>query len=526
MIVAGGLAALLAAGHGAARPQPDVGGQAAASAPNADRCAPLAGTKVDSGSVEGAEWFAGGEAIVGGATVGATAATNLCRVRLRLRPAPGSDIRVEVWLPDSWNDKLMGFGGGGFDGSLNRDSGAFLNRAMSQGYAAVATDVGHTPSPTPGSWIHKQPEKVVDFGHRGQHLAAVAAKQVVAAYYGTPASRAYFQGCSNGGRDALMLVSRYPQDYDALIAGAPASRYLEIVTQLVTSSRTASQAPRLASKLGLVHDAIMARCDALDGVKDGVLENPLRCSFDPAVLQCKGDDAASCLSAAEVAAFRRIYAGPRLRDGRQIISGPAPGSEGVPDNWTAWVTGPVPAIAGQEFYRWMVHDDPKWTLDQFDLDRDYALARERIAPIINVEDPDISAFTRRGGKLIIYQGWDDPAITPGSTLKYYEDVRGAIGEATADRHVRLFMVPGMAHCGGGPGTTSFDMQSALEDWVERGKAPERVIASKPDVPAGEPPLTRPLCAWPRTAHYEGSGSPREAESFTCKLARGAARQDQ
>lgn len=483
---------------------------------NADTCARLRGTKVDGGRVEGAERFTKGELIVGGATIGAKAAVDLCRVRLTLRPVPGSEIKVEVWLPDHWNGKLMGFGGGGFDGSLNKDSGSFLNQAAAQGYASVATDVGHTPAPTPGTWIHKQPEKVVDFGHRGTHLAAVVAKQVLSARYGMSAKRAYFQGCSNGGRDALMLVSRYPGDYDAVVAGAPAIRYVEVVTQLVTNSQTVATAPKMESKLGLVHGAIMKKCDALDGVEDGLLENPLRCNFDPAALQCTGTDAPSCLSASEVGAFRKIYTGPRPRIGQQLTSPPVLGSEGLPANWSAWVTGPVPRIAGEEFYRWMVYDDPAWSIRNFDFDRDYAAARTRIAPIINVENPDIRPFIRRGGKLIIYQGWDDPAITPGMTLDYYNAIRRKIGGKTTDRHVRLFMVPGMAHCGGGPGATSFDMQQELEQWDASGAAPTRIPAFRPDLTAGEQPLSRPLCAWPSTARYNGSGSIRDATNFSCR----------
>lgn len=493
------------------RPDPTLSPPATNTAAN---CAALAGMTVEAGAVEGAEAFAAGEMIVGGTTVGTRAQVNLCRVRLRLHPVPGSDIRVEVWLPENWNQKLMGFGGGGFDGSLNPDSGKFLNPVVGQGFAAVVSDVGHTPAPTPGTWIHGQPQRVVDFGYRGTHLAAVVAKQVAATYYGAKAKIAYFQGCSNGGRDGLSLASRYPKDYDAIVAGAPANRYVEVVTQLLWYSQSAAVAPNLTAKLSLVHAAILKKCDALDGVKDGILENPLRCQFDPAVLQCKAGQSAGCLTDVEVGALRKIYAGPRLANGQLVMWPPEPGSEGNPGNWAAWITGPVPGLAGQEFYKWMVHDDPNWTVASYSLDRDYPLARSRVAPIIDADNPDLSAFIRRGGKLIIYQGWDDPAITPGSTIQYYEDVLRKVGPAAA-KQVRLFMVPGMAHCGGGPGATSFDMQGAMEKWVEQGQAPERILASKPDVPPGAPPLTHPLCAWPSTARYKGKGSIRDAANFVC-----------
>jgi hypothetical protein len=486
--------------------------------PKADACAALTGMKVESGTVEGAERFRKDESIVGGETAGAKAAANICRARVRLQTVPGSDIKVEVWLPESWNKKLFGFGGAGFDGGLSPGGANLLNKAIGGGYAAVETDVGHKPGPGLQAWVHKQPEKVVDFAHRGNHLAAVVAKQVIAAYYGGPAKRSYFMGCSNGGRDALMEVTRYPEDYDGVIAGAPARLYLEVLTQLLWYHQAVhgpGGAPKLEAKLNIVHDAIMNKCDRLDGVKDGILENPLLCQFDPAELQCKRADAPTCLAKAEVAAFRKIYGGSRLSNGEQVLNGPALGSEGVANNWSAWVTTTQTAAFGQEFYRWMVFDDPAWKIEDFKLDRDYPVARERVAPIVDVTSPDISAFTRRGGKLIIYQGWDDPIISAASTIEYYEEVRKRIGPAAHD-HVRLFMVPGMMHCAGGPGATSFDMQPELEKWVERGEAPERVIAVKPD---SAEPFSHPLCAWPKTAHYDGSGSIKDAANFTCEAPR-------
>ncbi len=479
------------------------------------RCADLAGTRVDGGVIEGAERVSAGEAFVGGETAGATASANLCHVRMRLQPVTGSDIRMEVWLPDSWNNKLMGFGGAGFDGGLNLGGAPLFNKALGEGYAVVANDAGHKPDPTSPlqSWVHKQPQKVVDFGHRANHVAAAAARQVIDAYYGAPAERAYFIGCSNGGRDGVMLASRYPEDYDGIVAGAPALNYLETVTQLIFYSEATHDSggtSLIGAKHALVHEAILKSCDELDGVKDGVLETPPQCRFDFESLKCGGPDASTCLTDAQVAAFRKIHGGLRTEDGQLVFSGPALGATGSPD-WDGWVNTPQGRMIGEEFYRWLVFDDPNWKIGTFDFDRDYAIARERIAPIINAADPDLSAFTRRGGKLIIYQGWDDPAITPASTIRYYEDVRRTLGSRAAD-HVRLFMVPGMGHCAGGPGTDNFDMQDVLERWVEQGEAPERVVASK----RTDPSFTRPLCLWPNTAHYNGSGSISDAANFTCK----------
>jgi pimeloyl-ACP methyl ester carboxylesterase len=518
LFFAGAIAWTAAAGQTDPSSRPSGVAPGTSSVQKSDPCQSLVGMKVESGNVEGAERFGNGDIVVGGETAGAKVTANLCRVRVRLQPTTGSNIKVEVWLPESWNSKLYGIGGTGFDGGLSPGGANVLNKAVEHGYAAVATDVGHKPAPTLEHWVHKQPEKVVDFGHRGNHLAAVVAKQVITAYFGSPAKRAYFLACSNGGRDALMEASRYPDDYDGIVAGSPAMRYLEVLTQLIWFHQAVhglGGAPALETKLGLVNGAILKKCDELDGVKDGILENPLNCPFDPVELQCKGEDATTCLTSAEVAAFRKIYDGPRLRNGEQVFSGPALGSEGVADNWTAWVTTPRTATFGQEFYRWIVYDDPNWKVENFDIDRDYPLARERIAPIINADNPDLSAFARRGGKLIVYHGWYDPAISAAETVKYYEKVRHHLG-STADDHVRLFMVPGMGHCAGGPGATSFDMQPALEKWVEQGKAPERIVAAKPD---SDPAFTRPLCPWPKTARYNGSGSTEDAANFTCKTSR-------
>lgn len=509
------LLALLASGGMA------LGGSAAAAG---NHCASLSGLKVDAGTVEGAERFAAGDVIRGGETEGAKAAAALCRARVRLQPVPGSDIQVEVWLPEAWNGKLQAYGGAGFDGGLSPGGATMLNKAVGQGYVGVQTDAGHKPAAGLQPWVHKQPEKLVDFGHRANHLTAVVAKQVIAAHYGKPAKYAYFFGCSNGGREGLMEASRYPGDYDGIIAGAPARRYLEVLTKLIWNHDAvlgSSGAPKLADKLGLIHSSVIEKCDALDGVKDGLLENPLACRFEPKELQCKGDDGPGCLTSAEVEATRKIYAGPSLANGQSVMAGPAVGSEGLKDNWTAWITSPLTGVYGQEFYRWMVFDDPEWKLELFKLDRDYPTALQRIAPTLNADSPDLLPFARRGGKLMMYQGWDDPVISASETLAYLDAVKGKLG-TSADDSVRLFMVPGMGHCAGGPGATSFDLQPALERWVEQGQAPERVIASKPD--ESDAPFSRPLCPWPQTARYKGSGSTRDAANFTCKADPGSIQQ--
>jgi len=483
--------------------------------PKADACQSLIGMKVESGEVNSAQQIRKGESVGSGEAASAQAAADVCLVRVQLRPTSGSDITVEIWLPENWNRKLYGIGGGGFDGGLQPGSVHAFNKVTGQGYAAVATDDGHKSGSSLETWVHRQPEKVVDFGHRAVHLAAVVAKQVVAAYYSRPAKRSYFVGCSNGGREAMMQASRYPEDYDGIIAGAPAMRYLEVLTQMIWFHEAVhgpGGSATIGSKLGLVNRAVLAKCDNLDDVKDGILENPLQCKFDPAELLCKGKAADDCLTQVEVSTFQKIYGGPRLRTGEQIYAGPALGSEETPAGWAGWVVPEKTAWFGQEFYRWLVFDDPNWKVENFDIDRDYLHARKRVALIINSDNPDLSGFAKRNGKLILYAGWYDAGITPAEIVRYYEKVRQHLGSATDDQ-VRLFMAPGMAHCADGPGANSFDMLPALEMWVEHGEPPERIIAVKP---GSNPEFTHPLCPWPRTARYNGSGPTNDAASFKCE----------
>lgn len=479
-----------------------------------DSCNSLSGIELDFGVVRSADMFVRGASVSGGGTADVAAMAAFCRAQLSLSPVAGSEIRLEVWLPESWNEKLYGLGGSGFDGGL-AGAADTLNNAVAQGYAAVATDAGHAPAPSPEAWAFEQPEKVIDFAYRANHLAAVAAKQLIDAYYGRPAEQAYFLGCSNGGRDALMLVSRYPEDYDGVVAGAPAIRYVEIITQFLWNYHAVhgdKPVPALQSKLGLVHGAIVQQCDALDGVTDGLLENPQRCTFDPEVLLCQSGDTSQCLTKAELSALRKIYDGPRLNNGQRIYPGPSLGSEGAPGNWKDWITTPQTGFMGQELYRWLMLGEPGFRMEDFVLDEHYPRVRERVASIINVEDADISAFVNRGGKLILYQGWDDPVIMPESTIAYYEAVQRALGDKGRDS-VRLFMAPGMMHCALGNGPWQFDMQAVLERWVEADSAPTRVVALKPDSPGA---FSRPLCAWPKVAAYKGEGSIYEAENFACR----------
>ncbi len=485
--------------------------------PDAADCAALLGMQVESGTVTSAQRFAQGQSLSGsiglgtlfGGDTAVAASADLCRVQLKLQPTPSSDINVDLWLPESWNAKLFSYGGGGFSGGLGQ-SAALMNTSVGRGYASATSDLGH-PAGATAQWAYNQPEKVVDFGHRANHLVAVTAKQVINAYYGSPVQRAYFQGCSGGGREALMEVSRYPDDYDGVIAGAAAMDFGEVMTQLLWASQKMAAAPGLLLKLGMVNQAVMQQCDGLDGVQDGVLANPLQCGFDPVALRCQLLDTPLCLTGNEVNVLRKLYEGPRLASGELLIPGPAVGSEGV-----AWLLNGLllSPVGGGEYYRWLVFNNPLWNPLFFNLENDYPSSRTLVEPIVDSGDPDISGFVQRGGKLIVYHGWNDALIPGGNAVRYYEAAQTLLGP-TLDQHARLFMVPGMGHCSGGTGPTSFDMVPHLEAWVEQGQAPESVIAVQPGLFGGPPTASRPLCPWPKVAQYSGSGSTADAANFTC-----------
>ncbi|MGA2134386.1 MAG: tannase/feruloyl esterase family alpha/beta hydrolase [Bryobacteraceae bacterium] len=458
-----------------------------------------------------------------------------CRVSGVIKPAPDSNILFEVWMPaNNWNGKFQGMGNGGFAGAIEY---AQLGLALAGGYATASTDTGHEAGGTDASWALDHPDKIADFGYRAIHETAVDAKAIIRAYYGEPAKRAYFSSCSNGGRQALMEAERYPGDYDGIIAGAPANYWTHLLAnaawdQLALTGDKDSYIP--VSKLRAIQDAALAACDALDGVKDGVIENPARCHFDPSVLLCHGDETDSCLTAPQVAALKKLYAGGHNAHG-SIFPGYSPGGEAEFGGWAVWITGGAPEkslmyVFGTQYYKNMIFDNANWDYHTFDADRDVKASDDKQSRNMNATDPDLSGFRKRGGKLILYHGWSDAAIAPQNTINYYGRVVEQMGASEANSFVRLFMVPGMQHCGGGSGPNSFGqlsvstgdadsgMDAALERWVEHGVAPERIIAAKrkSDLnPKSEILRTRPLCAFPLTAHYKGSGSTDDAANFTC-----------
>jgi feruloyl esterase len=514
--------------------KPSGTGEAASSA-ESQRCGALKGTKLGFGTVDDVDHVTKGEELVELSkrlfvkTVlslelpPVPAPRSFCRVAASLTPVSRSLIKVQVWLPDEWNEKMLASGGGGFNGGLFSAS-LSMREGATKGYATVVTDVGHDVSDS-AKFAYENKEALIDYGYRGNHSTAVFTKDLIANYYGKPAKLAYFQGGSNGGREALMEARRFPQDYDGIIAGMPAMSFTKLMAGFLWNTQAIAAAAGLKSKVGLVREAVLKKCDALDGVSDGMLENPPSCAFDPAELQCRGSDAADCLTAAEVEALRKIHSGPQLRDGTSVFPGLAVGSETHPTEMDFWIVGDKAAQPGmgQEFFRWMVHGDPKWERAQFDIDRDYPAAA-KLASILDSDDPDLTEFLQRGGKLIIHHGWNDNAIPAASTLNYYDALLKKVG-ALAEQQVRLFMVPGMGHGTGRPGPEHYDLLSELERWVEQGDAPNEIVARQ--FVAAPPPFTGPepdakvartllLCAWPKVASYSGSGSTDDRANFSCK----------
>jgi feruloyl esterase len=457
-----------------------------------------------------------------------------CRVAGVIRPEAGSSIQFEVWMPGSgWNGRFQGVGNGGFAGAINYSQ---MGDAVAHGYATASTDTGHQAGATDAAWARGRAERIVDFGYRAIHGTAVNGKAIIRAFYGEGPAHSYFSSCSNGGRQGLMEAQRFPGDYDGIIAGAPANYWTHLLANAVWNLLALEGDGFIpAKKLPAIQSAALAACDALDGVKDGVIENPPQCHFDPAALACHGAESDACLTAPQVTALKKLYAGGQLAGGKRLFPGYAPGGEAGAGGWVPWITGPAPERSlmfafGTQFFKNMMFGDPAWDYRTFNVDRDTKAADEKLAPILNATDPDLGRFMARGGRLILYHGWSDAAIGPQNTIDYYRSVAAKMGAGRTRRFVRLFMVPGMQHCFGGAGPNSFgqlsvaggdadhDIDAALERWVEKNIAPEQIVAAKRKNdfdPKSEILRTQPLCAYPAVAHYKGSGSTDDAANFVC-----------
>jgi feruloyl esterase len=428
-----------------------------------------------------------------------------CRVAIVMKPSSDSHIEAEVWLPADWNGKFQAVGNGGWAGSISYPQ---MARALQEGYATASTDTGHKGGNA--SFAIGHPEKLIDFGYRAIHEMTVQAKAIVNALYQKPARLSYWNGCSTGGRQGLMAAQRYPEDFDAILAGAPANNHSRLGISRLAVSVPPLKDPSAAvpaAKLALITRAVLEACDGRDGVKDGFLNDPRACTFDVATLQCKGTEGDSCLSAGQIVTVKRAYAPMTLANGRYVFAGKEPGGE------TAWgmVGGTADALSVTALQ--IAYDDPAWDPRSFDLERDLPIAIEKVGFATNAIDPDLRAFKARGGKLLLYHGWNDGLISAGNTIDYYESVLAKMGRGQDD-WLRVFMVPGMGHCQGGAGPDQVNWMAPLERWREAGKAPERIDAAR--VAGNRIEMTRPLCPYPQVAHYSGTGSTNDAANFVCK----------
>jgi feruloyl esterase len=428
-----------------------------------------------------------------------------------LKPTSDSDIKIEVWLPQvGWNGKYMAVGNGAFSGAIGYSA---MANGLGRGYAVSSTDTGHEGGSA--SFALGHPEKVIDFGWRAVHEMTVTSKKIIAVYYGANPKVSYWNGCSAGGRQGMKEAQRFPDDFDGIIAGAPGLDWTSRAAQAlrVEKALEKNEAGRLLMpQRELLHRAVLDACDALDGVRDGLIADPDRCRFDPAALQCKASPDGSCLSAEQVATAQLIYASPPNPKTGRPITGLAKGSElGWTDiGWTASARA-----TGLDQFRYIVFQNPKWQVSDFNFDSDIVRGEDVDAGAINALDTNLRPLVDRGGKLLHYHGWSDPQISPGNSTQYYARVTEALGGSSkVETSYRLFMVPGMGHCSGGEGPNTFDMIAALEQWVEHGNAPNQIVATHST--NGQRDRTRPLCPYPQIATYKGSGSVDDAVNFVCR----------
>jgi hypothetical protein len=454
-----------------------------------------------------------------------------CRVAVVSTPSADSSIKIEVWMPaaaagaGAWNGRFNAQGNGGFAGSLFYRG---LGQAVELGYATAQTDTGHTgASATDATWAAGHPEKVTDFGYRAVHEMTIVAKAVIKAFYGSGPKHSYFGSCSNGGRQALMEAQRFPDDYDGIIAGAPANAWTRLLTSSIFDAQVLTAGYIPSVKLPAIARAVNAACDAQDGVADGILTDPRTCRFDPATLLCTADETDACLTAPQVTTLRKLYEGATDAKGARVFPGFLPGAEEGSGGWGGWITGPALGRSilfafGYGFFSSMVYGKPDWQPGSVEVGQALADAQKKAAADLDATDPDLARFKARGGKLILYHGWNDPAISALNTIDYVNAVSGRMGPAT-DTFLRLYLAPGVQHCGGGPGPDSFvagpalkdprhSLQLSLEQWVEKGSAPGPIVATK--FQGAEVKMTRPLCPYPQVAQFKG-GDPNDAASFAC-----------
>jgi feruloyl esterase len=444
-----------------------------------------------------------------------------CRVEAFSAPTSDSHIGFEVWLPEAagWNGKYLAVGNPGFMGGIARGA---LAGIVQNGYVAASTDTGHTDDGY--DWAKLHPEKLVDWGHRAVHETAVAAKKLIQSYYGKPVQFSYWNSCHNGGNQGLNEAQRYPEDFNGIVAGDPAYYVSRLQAGSLyigwVSLKDGVKAPGYIppGKYPVLNRAALDACDGKDGLVDGIIEDPPRCGFDPEIIQCPGNtDSASCLTADQVETAREIYDGARFNNGTPVYSGFEPGSE---LGWAMMAAGPDPLSINASYFASMVLENPKWDFRTFNVDRDTRLAEARTGKAIDAYNPDLRPFKKNGGKLIIYQAWNETIVPPRTIIDYYKNVEKAMGESSQTQDfARLFMAPGHSGCPGFSNAEDFNTLKAVEQWVEKGVAPDKIILThREQVKFGEQGKalrTRPVCAYPKVARYKGSGDPNDAASFSC-----------
>lgn len=438
-----------------------------------------------------------------------------------------TEIKFRLLLPENWNGKFVMGGGGGFAGTLGNQ--ALTQGVLQSGYATVSTDTGHEGFGA--TWAHNNLERIVNYGHAAVHRTAVEAKTMISSFYGDDIDRSYFYGCSNGGRQALMEAQRYPNDFDGIVAGAPAYNFAGLASQFLSTQQVMFPDPQQLrepllsqQELKLVEEGYLQQCDARDGIQDGFMTDPRSCDFDVTQLPaCSAVDDESCFTESEISALKAVYDGPTDGEGNSLFYGFPFGGETEQGGWDSWITGgtqpdspnPYPnahMFFGAEMMKYMTFQDPSWDYSSYDLDN-YEHDTRAIAPTLGATDTTLSEFRDQGGKLLMYQGWSDAAITALGTIGYYEDVIDS--DASAADDVRLFMMPGVLHCAGGRGPSFVQFVDALDQWVETNQAPDELQAFYLDenfTPNGG----RPICSFPDVPVYDGSGSERDPGNFSCQ----------
>ena len=469
-----------------------------------------------------------------------------CEVKAVARPTSDSEIGIEIWLPaENWNGKYAQIGNGGWAGAIHKRP---LADALRRGFAVAATDDGHQggvnddgQGQRSADFAIGHPEKLIDFGYRALAETRATALTVIQAFYSRDPKWSYFVGCSDGGREALMVAQRYPEYFDGILAGNPGNAWSRWAAGLVWNQQAQladTPAAIPVAKRPLIQHAVMAACDAIDGVKDGLISDPRFCRFDPAVLLCKRAATDDCLTGPQVATLRRIYDGPlNPRTGEKIFSGFAPGTESAPGSNLLTPARPDAFSFGNAYFGQALFEQANWDFRTMDFDKDIDLSDRKGSPVVDAINPDLRSFRAHGGKLIQYHGWSDALMPAGGSIAYYQNVEAFmgshpdprnVGSRAVDHFYRLFMIPGMGHCYGGAGPTSIaptndrsppdpehDPLLALELWVERGVAPERFIGSGPAPNDPTKPMSRPICRYPQVTRYKGSGDTDNATNFQC-----------